>query len=217
MKADDDPDAQMNIHRLYAPFQRYFRTRRMQQFEAMFGLEPVTRIIDIGGYPLNWTLIAAKPQVLLVNLEDEDRQDGRFHKVRGDGRHLSYADNSFDIAYSNSVIEHVGNAVDQEAFAAEIRRVAPRYYVQTPNKWFLIEPHLIAIGIHYLPRRVLRRLVRWLSVWGWVEKPDQAAIDAQIDSIRLLDKQRLRELFPDAEICTERFLGMKKSLIAIRR
>jgi ubiquinone/menaquinone biosynthesis C-methylase UbiE len=207
----------VNIHRFYAPFQTYFRTRRMRLFEEMFGPTSSTRIIDVGGYEHNWTLIDARPEILLVNLEDEDRRDGRFHKVRGDGRQLAYDDNSFDIAYSNSVIEHVGDSDDQGAFAAEIRRVASRYYVQTPNRWFLIEPHLIAVGIHYLPRQALRRLVRWLSVWGWVQKPDQAAIDALLASIRLLDKKRMRELFPDAEIQTETFLGMTKSIIAIRR
>jgi hypothetical protein len=207
----------MNMHRFYAPFQKYFRTRRMRQFEAMFEPASATRIIDVGGYELNWTLIDAAPQVLLVNLEDEDRRHGRFHKVRGDGRKLPYDDNSFDIAYSNSVIEHVGDADDQDAFAAEIRRVAPRYYVQTPNRWFVIEPHLIAAGIHLLPRPLMRRLVRWFSVWGWVEKPDQATIDQVLAAIRLLDRKRMQQLFPDAEIRSETFLGMTKSLIAIRR
>jgi hypothetical protein len=189
----------------------------MRQFEAMFEPASGTRIIDVGGYEHNWRLIDATPQVLLVNLEDEERRDGRFHKVRGDGRQLPYDDNSFDIAYSNSVLEHVGDGHDQDAFAAEIRRVAPRYYVQTPNRWFVIEPHLIAAGIHLFPRRLTRRLVRWLSVWGWVAKPDQATIDELLASILLVDRKRMRQLFPDAEIHAETFLGMTKSLIAIRR
>jgi SAM-dependent methyltransferase len=207
----------MNIHRLYAPFQRHFRTRRMRQFEAMFEPTATSRIIDVGGYQFNWTLIDAEPQVLLVNLEDEDRRDGRFQKVRGDGRKLPYGDRSFDIAYSNSVIEHVGDPADQAAFAAEIRRVAARYYVQTPNRWFVVEPHLLAIGIHLLPRPLLRRLVRWCSAWGWVTRPDQDAIDRMIASIRLIDRKQMARLFPDAEIHAETFLGLTKSLIAIRR
>jgi hypothetical protein len=189
----------------------------MHQFEAIFGPTAATRIIDIGGYQDNWMLIDAEPEVLLVNLEDEDRRDGRFHKVRGDGRQLPYADNSFDIAYSNSVIEHVGDARDQDAFAAEVRRLARRYYVQTPNRWFFVEPHLIAVGIHLLPRPVTRRLVRWFSLWGWVTRPDPAQIDQLLGSIRLLDRKRMQELFPDAEVHAETFLGMTKSLIAIRR
>jgi hypothetical protein len=166
----------------------------MRKFEAMIEPGQAPRIIDVGGYEVNWTRIEATPQVLLVNREDEDRRNGRFHKVRGDGSQLAYDDNSFDIAYSNSVIEHVGDAHDQDAFAAEIRRVTPRYYVQTPNR-FVIEPHLIAAGIRFLSRRLTRRLVRWLSVRGWVLTPDQVTVDQLLASIRLLDRKRMQ---PDA-------------------
>jgi hypothetical protein len=37
-----------------------------------------------------------------------------------------------------------------------------------------------------------------------------------VESIRLLDKEMLRCLFPDAQIMREKFLGLTKSLIAIR-
>jgi hypothetical protein len=205
----------MNMHRIYRPFQTYFRTRRMRQFAELFDLVPSTRVIDVGGDEHNWLLLAPAPDVLLVNLRSPSGQ--RFATASGDGRHLAYGDRSFDIAYSNSVIEHVGSEADQRAFADEIRRVGTRYYVQTPNRWFLVEPHLIAIGLHLLPPAVARRLVRWLSVWGWVDQPDQAQIDALLASIRLLDKRSLQALFPDAEILEERFLGLTKSLIAVRR
>lgn len=207
----------MNIHRIYRPFQRHFRTRRMRQFVEWFQPDSSTRVIDVGGYELNWTLIDAAPQVLLVNLESETYERGRFRKVQGDGRRLQFPDKSFDIAYSNSVIEHVGGRDDQRAFANEIRRVARRYYVQTPNRRFFIEPHLIAPGIHWLPRRFTRRLVRRFSVWGLVTRPDPTRIDSILGSIRLLDKQEMQELFPDAEILEEKVLGMAKSLIAVRR
>ena len=58
--------------------------------------------------------------------------------VVADGCHLPFADDAFDMAFSNSVIEHVP---DHEAFSRELARVGRSYYVQTPNKWFPIEPH----------------------------------------------------------------------------
>jgi methyltransferase family protein len=207
----------MNIHAIYAPFLTHFRSKRMRAFVEMFGVDDATSIVDVGGYDFNWTLAPAKPRVVLVNIEDEAWQRGRFRKVQGDGRNLAFGDNSFHIAYSNSVIEHVGHWEDQVAFANEIRRVAPRYFVQTPYKWFFIEPHLIAPFVHFLPRRIKRRLVRRCTIWGLVTKPDQRAVDAFLDYIRLLDKREMKTLFPEADIIEEKFFGLTKSLIAVRR
>lgn len=207
----------MNIHQFYKPFNIYFRTRRMKAFAALFGINDKMKIVDVGGYEFNWTLIDAAPSVVLVNVEDENWQKGRFQKVQGDGRSLMYPDNSFDIAYSNSVIEHVGGFEDQVAFAREIRRVAPSYYVQTPNKWFFVEPHLIAMFIHFFPFSIFRRLVSVFSLWGWVVRPTQAQTDDFLNSIRLLDRKEMKQLFPDATIIEEKFLGMTKSFIAVRQ
>jgi len=207
----------MNIHRIYNPFLMRFRSSRMRQFAELFRPDDATRVIDVGGYEMNWSLIDAKPQVLLVNLENETWNRGRFQKIKGDGKNLKFADGSFDIAYSNSVIEHVGNWDDQVAFAKEIRRVARRYYVQTPNKWFVVEPHLIAPFIHLLPVGMTRKLVRYFSVWGLIQRPTQARVDNFLGSIKLLGKSEMRKLFPDAEIIVEKFLGMAKSIIAVRR
>ncbi|HYH18224.1 MAG TPA: methyltransferase domain-containing protein [Azospirillum sp.] len=190
----------------------------MRQFQALFDVRDTDRIIDIGGGVFNWRLIDRTPSVVMVNIaaDEKGRVNGRFWKVKGDGRDLPYSDNSFDIAYSNSVIEHVGGWDDQMRFAAEVRRMAPRYYVQTPNRRFVVEPHLMAPFIHFLPRRVLRRLVRYASVWGWVVRPKQAEVDRVLDGITLLDEGQMRRLFPDAVILRERFAGMTKSIIAVR-
>ena len=152
----------------------------------------------------------------IVNLEKmaEDRDNIQF--TAGDARALAYQDGAFEIAYSNSVIEHVGTWEDQVRFAAEIRRVGQRYYVQTPYKWFPIEPHFVAPLIHYLPKSIQRHLT-WLGAWYWTVKPDRKGIDSYIDEIQLLDVRQMKTLFPDAEILRERFGGMTKSLIAVRR
>jgi hypothetical protein len=149
-------------------------------------------------------------------LEDETWEEGNLKKIKGDGRSLEFDDNSFEIAYSNSVIEHVGCYEDQSAFAKEISRVGCRYYVQTPNRWFFVEPHLLTVFITYLPRSVLRKLVRYFSIWGLIMKPTQKQVDDFLEGIRLLDYREMRKLFPDAEILREKFLGMTKSLIAVR-
>ena len=79
----------MRMSQFYSPFQRMFRKRRMEQFVQIFGVSGDTRIIDVGGYELNWTLVDASPSVLLVNLENEHWKRGRFEKRRVMGDALS--------------------------------------------------------------------------------------------------------------------------------
>jgi hypothetical protein len=122
--------------------------------------------------------------------------------------------------FSNSVIEHVGNSFRQEQFAKEIARVGVRYFVQTPNRWFPVEHHLLMPLVHFLPRQWQQRLVRKFTIWDWVARPrpDQRVffIEHYLRDIRLLDGRAMRRLFPDARLIRERFLGFTKSLIAVR-
>lgn len=207
----------MNIHRLYRPFLRYFRTKRMQQFQQLFGLAETTRVLDVGGTLFNWLLIPSVPSLIIVNLYSpkETILPGVIWII-ADGRNLPFKDKAFDIVYSNSVIEHLGDFVSQQAFAREIARVGVRYYVQTPNKWFPVEPHLLTPFIHYLPKSVQKRFLRNFTIWGLVTRPTVEQCDSFLQEVRLLDKQELKQLFPDAEILEERFLGLTKSLIAVK-
>lgn len=202
---------------IWGPISAYFRTRRMRKFERDFALMDADKIIDVGGTETNWHYIETRPQVLMVNVAGETYTRGRFVSQRGDGTALAFPDMAFDLAYSNSVIEHLGSFENQKKFAREIYRIAPRFYVQTPNKWFPVEPHFLCPFIHWLPKPMFRRLVRWFSAWGWIARPTQAEIDDQVNEIRLLTVAEMRELFPDAELVRERVLGLTKSIIVMRR
>ena len=188
----------------------------MRWFVARFGVSGATRIVDAGGTAFNWELIAQKPQVTMVNIDGEDWQAGNLRFVVYDGVTLPFADGAFDVAYSNSVIEHVGDWARIEAFAREIRRMAPSYYVQTPNRNFFIEPHIMGVVLHWFPFAIARRLVPYLSLWGLRERPRLAQIDRQLSGTHLLTTAQMRRLFPDAQIRKERMLGMTKSIIAFK-
>ena len=143
-------------------------------------------------------------------------ESGVCELVVGDGCALPYADMSFDIVFSNSVIEHVGSWERQQAFAAEARRVGRRLWVQTPAREFFIEPHLITPFFHWLPYVWKRRLMRNFTGRGLIERPEMPSVDAFLAEVRLLTFDEMRALFPDCTILRERFLGCTKSYIAVR-
>jgi hypothetical protein len=115
------------------------------------------------------------------------------------------------------VIEHVGDLNDQKRFASEAMRCGQKLYLQTPNKWFPVEPHLITAFIHWLPFKITRRMLRHFSIWGLVAKPSQQQIDEFLRTTRLLTRSEITNIFPGAQIKEEKFLGMTKSFIVISK
>lgn len=208
----------MNIHRIYGLLIRRFRRRRMQRFVETFQPTEDTTVLDVGGTPYNWEQIDARFPITLVNTVLAKIDDGacRYELVQGSGTQLDFADQSFDIAFSNSVIEHVGALDAQRAFARELRRVGRQLWVQTPARSFFFEPHLLAPFVHFLPLSWQRRLARNFTAWGWITRPSRVAVDRMLDGLRLLDYATFRDLFPDCEIRRERFLGLTKAFVAVR-
>lgn len=189
----------------------------MQQFCLRFGITPETFVLDLGGTPFNWSLLPERSKLVILNISPPLMQrESSITWIVADGRHLPFKDGAFDIVYSNSVIEHLGSLENQRLFANEIRRVGHRYYVQTPNKWFPVEPHLITPFIHYLPKAMQKQLLRNFTIWGLLTRPTIRQCDDFLREVRLLDKQELRDLFPNAEIWHERVFGITKSLIAVK-
>ena len=206
--------------------QTRFRARRLARFvsiidEILAGKDAVN-VLDIGGNIEYW--LDLEPvwsgraiNFTLVNIEAERISDPRFKSLVADCRDLSrFADNTFDVVHSNSVLEHVGRWADMRAMAREVRRLAPRYFVQTPNFWFPLEPHFRVPFFHWLPEPLRIALVRRRGCGAFPRA--ETIDDAQrfIEDSILIDAPRLAALFPEARIERERFLGLTKSVIAIR-
>ena len=151
----------------------------------------------------------------MVNLKSEPQQYANIRSVLGDATRLSdYADQSFDIAFSNSVIEHLFTLENQAAMAREVQRVGKAYWVQTPNYWFPMEPHFHVPGWQWMPMR-LRVAILQRRTCGWRGRtPDPARALDVVSEVRLLTRRELGELFPSASIVPEKFLGLTKSWIA---
>jgi hypothetical protein len=209
--------ARVADHRSPASLASRLRARRLAFFADLLSnlTRPVT-ILDVGGTAAFWNnLDFAKDgvKVIILNVKPEESEDARFESIVGDARDLSaFESKSIDVVYSNSVIEHVGTFEDQKKMAAEVRRVAKRYFVQTPNAWFPIEPHFLFPGFQFMPLRVRTFLLTRFRL-GWLPRePDPARAREVVDSIRLLTAAQMRSLFPEASIYRERFLGLSKSI-----
>jgi hypothetical protein len=180
-------------------------------------------LLDVGGYPWFWTHYPQPvQQIHTLNVHEipwscESAPDHNILALTGDGCALGFPSGSYDISFSNSVIEHVGSWEQQQQFAAELRRVGGRLWVQTPAYECPIEPHYLTLFVHYLSGATQKKILRWCSLWGWIERPSKEYIDWMVNTTRLLRKSEMRSLFPDCEVLTERMLWfIPKSYIAIR-
>jgi SAM-dependent methyltransferase len=201
--------------------QARFRRRRMQRFVREFHITSETRILDVGGTPDCWALIDERPRVVLLNTpRTREEQRGAASWVAGDGRALPFADGAFDIVFSNSVIEHVGDAESQRRFAREVMRVGRAFWVQTPNRWFPVEQHLLTPVVHWLPKSWQRAIVPRFTVWAATHRIDEDRrrfyLEHYLSDVKLLGAGELRALFPGARLIRERFCGLTKSLVACR-
>ena len=68
--------------------------------------------------------------------------------IQADGRKLPFDDESFDLVFSNAVIEHVGQKEDQLVFISEHDRVGKSWIFTTPNRMFPIESHTQVLFFH---------------------------------------------------------------------
>jgi SAM-dependent methyltransferase len=161
---------------------------------------PGERVLDVGCGRLGLLALWPALDVTGLDLPGSSYEGPAF--VAGDARAMPLPDGAFDVAYCNSLLEHVPRD-DRPLVAREIRRVARRWFVQTPNRRFPVEPHVLLPGFQFLPRAARRRL--WpLGVAG-----------GAFEDIELLDEAELRALFPESRIVHERVGPLTKSLVAV--
>jgi SAM-dependent methyltransferase len=115
-----------------------------------------------------------KSQITCVGPEDASHLETvypgvRFRQIVPNAR-LPFDDHAFDIAFSNAVLEHAGDADRQRLFVAEACRVARRVFITTPNRWFPIEPHTRLPLVHYLPKRLFRRVLSGTRYSFWASE-----------------------------------------------
>lgn len=222
--------------RLFQRFSVRARQRRASLFREVFGLDHGTRILDLGsewGGNIRAVLdgTPVRPEnTFIADIDPHALERGRRSYgfvpvlVNASGK-LPFPDGFFDIVYCSSVIEHVTIPKDQvwtlrsgkqfrelslrhqREFAREIQRVGRQFFVQTPYRWFVLESHSWLPFVAFLPRRLLLPLLKFAArFWPKSTNPDWC----------LLDRGELKSMFMDAEIREEKWLGLTKSIMAVK-
>jgi methyltransferase family protein len=185
--------------RVVGPLAANARRKRHERFFALTGVRPGMAVVDVGCGSLGLRALEPDLDVTGVDLAPRPEYPGPFVQADATER-LPFSDGQFDLAYSSSVIEHVPPE-RRAAFAAELKRVARGWFVQTPARSFPIEPHALLPFAHWLPPSVRRPYWRLGAQGHW-------------EDIHLLGRDEVEALFGPA--LGERVGPLTKSWVCVR-
>jgi len=188
------------------------RKKRKEFFYNVMGLdsEPQNansqlKVVDLGCGP--GMVLDEIQNVIGVNLIPQKTSYKYF--VLADAKFLPFKSKSIDILFSNSLIEHIPPQ-DRKKVADEIIRVSRKFFIQTPYRYFLLEPHYLIPFISFFPRKLQKKILKVIPqkiYFGWYPKEEE---------IYLLDIREAKKLFPNAKIKIEFFLFLPKSIYIIK-
>lgn len=224
------------LQKLFKKYHEKWAKEKFEFFLKNMNLSKDHTILDMGGgdgsYMDRFKSSLHNYKVIIADIDENAMQTARnkgYYTAQIDAasNRLPYNDQEIDCVFCNSVIEHITIPKDQlwsersyaddfskdafaiqEKFAGELRRVAKKYYVQTPHRAFPVEAHTWFPFVGYLGRKNQLWVIKQLNKF-WVKKtaPDW----------NLLNEHEMQQLFPDAEIIVWKKYGFKKEIIAIKK
>jgi SAM-dependent methyltransferase len=186
--------------RVASPLAARARRRRHAELFPRTGVRPHMRVLDVGCGALGLRALEPGLDITGVDLVARPEYPGPFVQADAAER-LPFADGEFDLTYSSSVLEHIPPE-RRARFAAEIRRVATGFFVQTPAWSFPLEPHALLPLAHWVPPGLRRPYWRLGAQGHW-------------EDVRLLRRWEVEALFPGGQILGERLGPLTKSWVAI--
>lgn len=186
----------------YFKIANHFRNKRFNRFKNIFELTGKEKILDVGGTYHFWESLKEFKNITILNLIEE-KSDNRIKSIKYDGTVFPFEDQEFDLVFSNSTIEHVGDFWAKQKFADEIQRVSKKYFIQSPSFWFPYEPHAMIPFFQFMPGNIKMILHNFI-------KKSSYPIE-ELLAIKLLTKRELKYLFPEAKIIVERMFFLPKS------
>jgi len=191
------------------------RTARNEELKRRFPDLAEMRVLDLGGTVVSWRVLGLRPQsVTVVNLDDGQSPDESWIEfVRADACAGGFG--KYDLVFSNSLMEHLGGHARRQMFADVVQESAPAWWVQTPYRYFPIEPHWVFPGFQFLPFRARVFICQHWRTLHAAGQPDYTAAAEMVASVELISATEMRTYFPTGEIWFERVAGMPKSLVAV--
>lgn len=192
------------------------RQRRNEEFKHRFPDLLDMRVLDLGGTAISWRAADLRAHsVTLVNLDHaEDPEEPWMDLKREDACAGGFG--KFDLVFSNSLLEHLGGHTRRQQFAEVVQESAPSWWIQTPYRYFPIEPHWVFPGFQFLPFRARRMICEHWNMGHTPPLRDKAEAAELVASIELISATEMRAYFPTSELWFERIAGLPKSLVAIR-
>lgn len=198
------------------------RSERWTLLQRSFPDLAEAHVVDLGGTVEAWRRAPVRPRhVTVLNLFEPGESDEPWvTAVTGDACRARQAlaeagaPTTYDVVFSNSLLEHVGGHAQRVALAREVHALAPRHWVQTPYRYFPLEPHWLFPGLQFLPMAARARLAaRWPLAHSSPESP--AAAMSEVQWTELVGVAELRSYFPGSQIHREKVAGLTKSLVAV--
>jgi hypothetical protein len=194
------------------------RKARWRMFVDRFPDVAEMTVLDLGGTAGAWQLVPTRPaRLVLLNIQAPGELSGTESAI-GDACDPPewVRREHFDLAFSNSLLEHVGGHWRRQALADVVRSVADHYWVQTPYRYFPLEPHYVGPLFQFVPLAVRGHLIARWPIGSLATVKDPAVCLAQAQQTELMSRTEMRGYFPDGVLLSERLLGATKSLIAVR-
>jgi hypothetical protein len=180
-------------------------------------------VVDLGGTVDWWLRAPVRPaHVTVVNLfEPGPQSHSNLVPVLGDACEaetvLSAAGlpGRYDLAFSNSLIEHVGGQAKRTDLARQVHALAPFHWVQTPYRYFPVEPHWLFPMMQFLPNRARLTIAQHWPLTPGGPAPREKALDSVLWT-ELLSLTEMRSYFPSSRLLHEKLGGLTKSIIAVK-
>jgi SAM-dependent methyltransferase len=179
---------------------KFNRERKWKFFTRQFAFNGHTSVLDVGFNNVEYSEIdnylekvyPHPEKITALGVTGSDLFQQKYPLVKAityDGNYFPFEAGSFDIVWSNAVLEHVGRTEKQVLFLKEIRRVGKRAFITTPNRYFPIEIHTRTPLLHFLPQRMF---YKYLKITGrkWATE----------DYMNLLSKKAIVKLLKEAGI-----------------